>query len=35
MSSSLDIESGGSPLDWIYKHLELTKSYVLSIWNDG
>ncbi|XP_039525192.1 signal transducer and activator of transcription 1-like isoform X2 [Pimephales promelas] len=35
MSSSLDIESGGSPLDWIYEHLELTKSYVLSIWNDG
>ncbi|XP_056093748.1 signal transducer and activator of transcription 1-like, partial [Rhinichthys klamathensis goyatoka] len=35
MSSSLDVESGGSLLHWIYEHLQLTKSYVLSIWNDG
>ncbi|KAK9969113.1 hypothetical protein ABG768_027313 [Culter alburnus] len=26
---------GGSLLQWIYEHLELTKKYVLNIWNDG
>ncbi|XP_051762422.1 signal transducer and activator of transcription 1-like [Ctenopharyngodon idella] len=28
-------ECGGSLLQWIYEHLELTKKYVLNIWNDG